>query len=236
MNKATLSNKINGKFYRNAWLLSILAFIALLFYSVNNIDYPKHTVPVVVIGSMAFLFWGLSALLNRLLAKKERAMLISRRCLKIIFWLISISITVFYIITLYLFTTITVEGESMKDLKNGKTYKICRICKDIQRGQTITYYATKQGQSNNNFRYLGRVVGLPGENIKLKKGQLIVNDRVIKENYADWSEWSYEEEIIITLRESEFLALFDKRITEADVEDFIEIHKFNKNNYIGKVL
>lgn len=230
------TNKINSKFYRNAWLVSIFAFIVLLFLSVNSKDYPKHTVPAVVIGSMAFLFWALSALLNKLLAKKEKTMLIASKSLKIIFWLISVLIIVFYAITLYFFTTITVEGESMKDLRNGKSYTVCLICKDIQRGQAVNYYAIKNGQSNNNFRYLGRIVGLPGESIKLSKGQLFVNDEVKKEDYADWSGWKSSDVIEISLGTNEYLALFDKRVVETSIDDFIEIHKFDKNDYIGKIL
>jgi signal peptidase I len=49
---------------------------------------------------------------------------------------------------------------------------------DFKRGEVVYYNTTKTGHKN-----IARVVGLPGEKIEIKKGQLFINDKRLKSFY-----------------------------------------------------
>ena len=61
-------------------------------------------------------------------------------------------------------------------------------------------------------QYVKRVVGLPGERIAFRDGQLIVNGRSLSEPYLSSETEDYE----VTLGEDEFLALGDNRADSYD--------------------
>lgn len=73
---------------------------------------------------------------------------------------------------------------------------------------------------------LKRIIGEPYDHLRFKKGQIILNGRILKEDYLVIGEiWDFE----IFLKENEFFLIGDNR------EQSI-FGKFNRKNIIGKVL
>lgn len=242
--KNTRRRIFTGKFFRNIWLLSLLVFIGNIIYVVlspGNSSLPEGKlltfvlvlISSFIIGSLSFLLWILFLMNNRLSTNegyssfRNKAMKVVKKSLLVI----PILFILFLLSWMYLFSTTLVLGDSMPSYKDRSTQIVCKICKDIKRGDVVVYSSPKE-----NKEYIGRIVALPNENITIEKNSVLLNGSALTEKYADWSDWSINQRINITLGMDEYLALFDKREAITEMQDFIDIHKFKRNNLVGKLL
>lgn len=134
----------------------------------------------------------------------------------------------FVLIVLFslIFKSVKIAGEAMLPIyKNGEFWLVSKLSytfKGPNRGDVVLYFA------KNNERTIGRVVGLSGETIVIKKGKLIVNSELLDEPYVNWSLWTEDEEKEIQLQKDEYLVLLDRRNENVQI--------VNKSNIVGKFL
>lgn len=232
------------KFFRNVWLLSLLVFIGNIAYVVlspDNSSLPEGKlltfvlvlISSFIVGSLSFLLWILFLMNNRLSTNEGYSSFRNKamKVVKILMLVIPILFVLFLLTWTYLISTTLISGESIPIYKDGSVQIICKICKDIKRGNVVIYSNPSKGKD-----YIGRIVGLPNENITIEKKTVSISGIPLPENYADWSEWTTDEKINITLGNDEYLALFDRRKLYTELGEFINIHKFKKSSYIGKIL
>lgn len=92
-------------------------------------------------------------------------------------------IALVFLVVMYVFTLEQVVGPSMEStLKSGDVVILNKFIygfKDVKRGEIISFnYA--------DTKYLiKRVIGLPGENVKIENNRVIIDGKILKENYID---------------------------------------------------
>lgn len=86
---------------------------------------------------------------------------------------------------------------------------------DPQRGDVVVFAPTAKLEAQNfKDAFIKRVIGLPGEMIQVKGGQVYVNDRPLEENYiADRPKYEYGP---VTVPEGQYLVLGDNRNNSYD--------------------
>lgn len=126
---------------------------------------------------------------------------------------------IYTLITSYFIYPVTTAGMSMyptispKEIKITNRWKIVLNRRNIQRGDIIVFdepsklYISKEefditnvmAKYDNRFnfeintfkkRYMKRVIGLPGEHIKIENGKVYINEKELDEEYLE-SEYKY---------------------------------------------
>ncbi|NMB81061.1 MAG: signal peptidase I [Ignavibacteria bacterium] len=217
----------NAKKFRNAWLVSILLFVitivGVVIASMKNTDGSLGYLGLgaiflfmeACVGSLLFIIWIYK---------------IGNKVVKNIFKIFGIFIGILLLLVVLwviLFRYAIVDGASMEPTyKNGDIYLVSKFVyksTDPQRGDVIDYSMPENGGER-----VGRIVGLPNETIQLKPNIILVNEKQIDEPYADWSKWAENREQNISLKDNEYLVLFDKRDGNIQVA--------NKKDIIGKFI
>ncbi|NLJ94642.1 MAG: signal peptidase I [Clostridiaceae bacterium] len=152
--------------------------------------------------------------------------------------------TFLFVILIGLFLTVFViqrniiQGPSMEPtLYNKDQIFVEKISKyfSIERGDIITLSDSET--ANQETLLIKRVIGLPGENIKIESGQVYINDELLRETYLADGVKTYTDETLdiseITLAENEYFVLGDNRPVSKDSR---RIGPINKNQIIGKLL
>lgn len=67
--------------------------------------------------------------------------------------------------------------------------------------------------------FLKRVIGVPGDTIKIENGKLFRNDELVHEPYLLEQEWGLETDLEVTLLEHEVFAMGDNRNRSTDSRD-----------------
>lgn len=235
---------MKSNLFRFIWLLSVIVFVGNIAYT--YLAFGKGTENMTqealmrfavifilsfVIGALAFALWVLSIINKRLSNRFSSYISLRNKILKPLLFAIPILFIALIATYLFIASPITVSGTSMPIYNDGSRRIVCKICKEIKRNDVIVYSNPEDGK-----QYIGRVVGLPNETIVIENGQLSVNGSFLTEPYAEWSEWNLQEKVDIKLNSDEYLALFDRRKMYVEPSEFIKIHKFKKNNYVGKIL
>lgn len=132
-------------------------------------------------------------------------------------------------ITLVLNTFIgitTVQGVSMEPtLYTGNKLiinKISKITNSIERGDIIVFDSTPGESRKDKVFYIKRVIGVAGDKIEIKQGNVFVNGEEIIEDYADKTD-SFTN-LIMTVPEDSYFVLGDNR------------DKSNDSRYFGTIL
>lgn len=152
--------------------------------------------------------------------------------------------TFLFVILVGLFLTIFViqrniiQGPSMEPTLHDKDQIFVeKISKhfSIERGDIITLSDSQIG--NQETLLIKRVIGLPGENIKIESGQVFINDELLIETYLADDVKTYTDETLdvseITLAANEYYVLGDNRPVSKDSR---RMGPINKNQIIGKLL
>ena len=169
----------------------------------------------VIVGSLSFVIW-IYKIGNKII----------KNIIKILGMLTG-SIFFLMILWMILFRYAIVDGSSMEpSYKHNEIYLVSKFAlksSDPKRGDVVDYYFI-----NKNNERMGRIVGLPHETILVASDELTVDGNKLDEPYVDWSEWTKGREENITLKDGEFLVLFDKRGGDMQV--------IKKENIIGKFI
>lgn len=149
---------------------------------------------------------------------------------------IVIALAVFVIIYLFLFQPHQVRGSSMyPSFEDGEyllTDKISYRLEKPKRGDVIVFKAPK----NEEYDYIKRIIGLPGETVKVEDGKIFINDVPLEESYLPKDYISLpggflNEGKSITIPDDQYFVLGDNRMHSSDSREwgFVPV-----KNIIGK--
>lgn len=148
-----------------------------------------------------------------------------------------IALAIFVIVYLFLFQPHQVRGSSMfpnfYDNDYLLTDKISYRLNVPKRGDVIIFKAPK----NEEYDYIKRVIGLPGEKISINEAdQVVLNNEIFNEPYLDSSVKTFGGVFLeigktVTVPEDQYFVLGDNRAHSSDSRDWGFVPK---ENIIGK--
>lgn len=153
-----------------------------------------------------------------------------------LFETIVIALSIFALIYLFLFQPHQVRGSSMyPNFHDGEyllTDKISYQFSLPDRGDVVIFKAP----GNEEYDYIKRIIGLPGERVEIENGQILVNGTPLKESYLPESlptnSGSFlKEGRIILVKGDEYLVMGDNRPHSSDSRTWGPVPK---GNIIGK--
>lgn len=158
---------------------------------------------------------------------------------EIVIWLLLIvlTITASYFITTNVFVKTAVAGVSMEPtLMEGQVVIVNKIeyyLKSPKRNDVIVY---KQSNREHSYYEIKRVIGLPGETVKIKNGIIYINDEVLKEKIkTDTIENAGLAEEGIKLDDNEYFVLGDNR-NDSEDSRFASVGNVLRNEILGKAV
>lgn len=143
-------------------------------------------------------------------------------------WLVAIVVAVVLIILIrqFLFVSFTVDGLSMDPtLEDGDKVVVNKFIDnftDYETGEVIVFHSEK------GPAYVKRVIGTPGDTVRMEDKQVYVNDEPITEAYLTHTEDTYMDNFTLddmgvegdTIPEGKLLVLGDNRPVSRDSRDF----------------
>lgn len=158
---------------------------------------------------------------------------------EIVIWLLLIvlTITASYFITTNVFVKTVVAGVSMEPtLMEGQVVIVNKIeyyLKSPKRSDVIVY---KQSNREHSYYEIKRVIGLPGETVKIKNGIIYINDEVLKEKIkTETIENAGLAEEGIKLDDNEYFVLGDNR-NDSEDSRFASVGNVLRNEILGKAV
>ena len=158
---------------------------------------------------------------------------------EIVIWLLLIvlTITASYFITTIVFVKTAVAGVSMEPtLMEGQVVIVNKIeyyLKSPKRNDVIVY---KQSNREHSYYEIKRVIGLPGETVKIKNGMIYINDEVLKEKIkTETIENAGLAEEGIKLDDNEYFVLGDNR-NDSEDSRFASVGNVLRNEILGKAV
>lgn len=134
---------------------------------------------------------------------------------------LAFSILVAVVLIVFIYQPVKVEGTSMEPglsdneriFINKFTYRL--NLGEIRRGDTVVFWYPRDTSKS----YIKRVIGLPGDRIRILDGQVYVNGALLNEEYVadrfrDPSTWSAGEEV--TVPPHDYFVLGDHRNSSSD--------------------
>lgn len=154
---------------------------------------------------------------------------------------IVLALSLFVISYLFLFQPHQVRGNSMYENFHDQEYlltdKISYRFGSPQRGDVVIFKAPpSEPCAETECEYIKRIIGLPGESIKVENGQIYINNQLLKESYLPsdlkTASGSYlREGQPITLGTNEYFVMGDNRPHSRDGREFGPI---SGDNIVGK--
>lgn len=148
------------------------------------------------------------------------------------------ALAIFVVVYLFLFQPNQVKGSSMfPSFKDGEyifTDKISYRIGEPRRGDVIVFKSPK----NSDVDFIKRVIGLPGEKVKIKSGKVYVNDRILDESsYLTSDVFTGPESFLgenqeLTIPEGKYFVMGDNRPHSSDSRDFGPVVP---SEFVGKV-
>ncbi|MCH1964657.1 signal peptidase I [Paeniclostridium sordellii] len=127
----------------------------------------------------------------------------------------------------------TVSGKSMNTTLNDKDYlvinKLAYLKKDPKRGDIIVFKSNLVDYDGNNKDLIKRVIGLPGDKLKIKNGKVYVNNEEFDTNNIYTSG-----DIDIVVPKNNVFVMGDNRGDSVDSRNK-EVGVVNIDNIVGKV-
>lgn len=153
-------------------------------------------------------------------------------------WVFQIAIVCLFafVFVWYLGQRVSTIGDSMKPvLRNGDVVLVNRIVYNASRPKRGDIVVFKPKGNENSHYYIKRLIGLPGETVEIKKGNIYINDKKLKESYQTTE---IEEPGIaaepITLSGEEYFVLGDNRKSSDDSRN-ADIGNVKRSEIDGKV-
>lgn len=162
---------------------------------------------------------------------------ISKILIEVFIWVAEIAAVIFlaYFIIYYCIEKTTVIGSSMEPTLYANDSiiinKFAYRFSDPKRFDVIVF---KQSGKEHSFYNIKRIIGLPGETILIKDGQIYINGEILEEiiNIEEMVNYGLAAEEI-TLEENEYFVLGDNRNNSEDSR-FASIGNITRDEIIGK--
>ncbi|MBX6361229.1 signal peptidase I [Pseudacidobacterium ailaaui] len=125
----------------------------------------------------------------------------------------------FFIIT-FLYQPVRVEGTSMQpELRDQDRLFVNKFAYDIEkisRGDVVVFYYPRDLSKS----YIKRVIGLPGDDIRIREGRVYVNGKLLDEPYVPRSYRDVRSMGDLTVPPNEYFVMGDHRSISSDSRDF----------------
>lgn len=168
---------------------------------------------------------------------EDKSKIRKKLILRILLILVEIILTVLlaYAITHYGLERMTVSGEYMSPtLLDGDEIMIDRMQYRVFSIRRNDIVVVQHNGSEHNYYTIERVIGMPGEKIRIEEGEVYINGKKLKEKYdfpkMENGGLALEE---ITIEEDEYFMLCDNR-NECEDSRNANIGNVHKQNIIGK--
>lgn len=133
--------------------------------------------------------------------------------------------SLFIVIYLYIGQPSFVQGASMEpNFHTGErviTSKISYKLETIKRGDVVVI----QSPRNPDIQYVKRIIGLSGDKVMVKEGQVYLNDELLQEKYLQvqtptWEFGEMKEGVGLTVPQDYILVMGDNRPRSSDSREF----------------
>ncbi len=133
---------------------------------------------------------------------------------------LALSVAVSGFIIIFLYQPVRVEGTSMLPMLEDQDRlfinKLAFRVGEIHRGDVVVFlYPHDQTKS-----YIKRVIGLPGDRVRIDHGQVIVNGRALAEPYVPARFSDERSQAAMTIPTGEYFVMGDHRSISSDSRDF----------------
>lgn len=126
-------------------------------------------------------------------------------------------VVVIVVIRIFIATPVKVDGDSMYNTLNDNDIVLLSKLSSIDRFDIIVLK-----ENDNNATIIKRVIGMPGDKVKIRNNKIYINNKIIEDEYAYGETSDYDE---ITLGNDEFFVLGDNRLISKDSRYFGAIKK-----------
>lgn len=144
-------------------------------------------------------------------------------------WPILIAVIIAVVVRQFLFAPVTVKGESMENTYHNNDRVIISKISKIKRFDVIVFESPVEDD-----HYIKRVIGLPGDHVKVENDVLYINDKIYEEAYeADHIKEYKQDELNFTenftmedvtgekvVPEGQYFVLGDNRQNSSDSRDY----------------
>jgi len=131
-----------------------------------------------------------------------------------------ISVVVSFFIITFLYQPVKVEGTSMAPRLHDQDRlfinKFAYNFEKIERDDVVVFYYPRDIQKS----YIKRVIGLPGDTVRIESGQVFVNDHPIDEPYVPERYRDVRSMEEFRVPEGEYFVMGDHRSISSDSRDF----------------
>ena len=157
---------------------------------------------------------------------------------EVIVWIVQIAIvcTLAFACVWYFGFKVSTIGDSMKpELQNGDITLLNRLVYDVRKPKRGEVIAFKPNGNENSHYYIKRIIGLPGETIEYRDGNLLIDGDILEEEYTttEMEDLGLLEDPI-TLGSGEYFVLGDDRLNSDDSR-IANIGNVKKEEIAGKV-
>lgn len=145
--------------------------------------------------------------------------------------------SLFIVVYLFIMAPNQVKGASMEPSFNSGDYiltsKITYKFRRPQRGDVVVFKSPK----NPDIDYIKRIIGLPGDKIMIKDGNLYINGNLVDENYISaktnlWDGGYLRDGVAIIIPDNFMFVMGDNRPRSSDSREFGPVPE---DNIIGDV-
>lgn len=126
-------------------------------------------------------------------------------------------VVVIVVIRIFIATPVKVDGDSMYNTLNDNDIVLLSKLSSIDRFDIIVLK-----ENDNNATIIKRVIGMPGDKVKIRNNKIYINNKIIEDEYAYGETNDYDE---ITLGDDEYFVLGDNRLISKDSRYFGAIKK-----------